>query len=378
MDQAQSTSGEFGFTRLERVIYGAGRVRDLGRVLERYRLRRALIVTGASLGRSALLDSVKAAAGTSLGGVFSGAKQHSPARTVDALADQAREAESDVLISFGGGSPNDTAKAAALRLMREQGREVLLIAIPTTLSAGEYTAGAGITNEETREKTGVGDSRLQARVVILDPELTQETPAWLWAGTAMRALDHAVEGVYSSRHQPLSDLLSARAIALLDEHLLRSLQTQGAEELEHRLQCQLASWFSIFGAMNTRMGISHALGHQIGPFWNVPHGFTSCITLPHVMRFMAEVAPERCGPIAEGLGIRFDRNNPRLAALECADRVAHFIRKFEVPTRLRDVGVPREELGKIASIVLAEVSRGNTVGRAVTQHDIVMLLEAAY
>jgi maleylacetate reductase len=370
------TSGEFTFTRLERVIFGAGRIRDLGRELERRGLKRALVVTGASLGRSKLIDSVRAAAGPAFAEVFTGAAQHTPSRTVDALAQQARRVEADALVSFGGGSPIDTAKAAAMKLLAE--RELVHIAVPTTLSAAEYTPFGGVTNEDTRDKAGVGDPRLQPRVVILDPELTLATPAWLWAGTGMRALDHAVEGAYSSLHQPLTDALSAHAIALLNDHLRPSLATHGAAELEHRVQCQFAAWFSIFGAMNTRMGISHALGHQIGPHWNVPHGFTSCITLPHVMRFMARVAPERFGPIADGFGLRFDGDKPGAAAVECAERTAQFIRQFEVPMRLRDVGVPRDELGRITATVLAEINSSNAVGCEVQSSDIAALLEAAY
>ncbi len=224
----------------------------------------------------------------------------------------------------------------------------------------------------------MADPRLQARAIFLDPELTVETPAWLWAATGMRALDHAVEIIYSTRHQPLSDALAARAISMLVEHLPASLKTTGAESLAHRGRCQMAAWFSIFGVMTTRVGISHALGHQIGPMWNVPHGVTSCITLPHVMRFMAEIAPERFGPIAEGFKVRFDATNPRQAALECAQRAATFIAQFEVPNRLRDARVPREELGAVAETVLDEVERANTVGHPVTKEDLVRLLEAAY
>jgi alcohol dehydrogenase class IV len=176
----------------------------------------------------------------------------------------------------------------------------------------------------------------------------------------------------------MTDTLSARAIALLNAHLMPSLKAHGDEELEHRMQCLIAAWFSIFGMSNTRAGISHALGHQIGPRWNVPHGVTSCITLPHVMRLMAEIAPERFGPIAEGLGLRFDASNQKMAALECADRVAKFIGQFEVPNRLRDVGVPREEIGSIAETVLEEVKRSNTVGRDITTGDLLKILEAAY
>lgn len=251
------------------------------------------------------------------------------------------------------------------------------VAIPTTLSAAEFTPFGGVTNESTRHKGGVGDPRLQPHVVILDPELTSATPAWLWASTGIRALDHAVECSYSTRHQPLSDSLAARAISLLTEHLRPSLEG-GGDETEHRMRCQLAAWFSIFGAINTRSGISHALGHQIGPFWNVPHGVTSCITLPHVMRFMAGIAPERFAPIAEGFGVRFDAGGAHAAALECADRAAKFIAQFEVPTRLRDAGVPHEEIGKIARTVLAEVERSGVAGAQVTERDLIALLEAAY
>jgi alcohol dehydrogenase len=194
----------------------------------------------------------------------------------------------------------------------------------------------------------------------------------------MRALDHAVESIYSTRHQLVTDTLGMRAIAMLNSHLLPSLQTNGDEELEHRMQCQLAAWLSIFGMMNTRAGISHALGHQIGPYWNVPHGVTSCITLPHVMRFMAGIAPERFGAIAEGFGVRFDPRDARSAALECADRAAKFIAKFEVPMRLRDVGVAREEISRIAGTVLEEVKRSNTVGADVTLEQLVAILDAAY
>jgi alcohol dehydrogenase len=120
------------------------------------------------------------------------------------------------------------------------------------------------------------------------------------------------------------------------------------------------------------------LGHQIGPYWNVPHGITSCITLPHVMRFMAGVAPERFAPIAEGFGIRFDAGSAKLSALECADRAAEFIGQFEVPTRLRDAGVPFEELDRIVGAVLAELERANVVGRPLTSDELHALLEAAY
>jgi alcohol dehydrogenase len=390
------TTGEYDFTRLETVVFGVGKVEALGRELSRRGAKRALIVTGKTLGQSKLLDQVKRAAGNALAGVFTGAAQHVPSQTVTELVAEARRVGADAMVSFGGGSPIDTVKNAAWQLMGGRagsrtidfasaattsgsGGEILHIAIPTTLSAGEFTPGGGVTDESTKVKGVVADPRLQARAVILDPALTVETPAWLWASTGMRALDHAVEGSYSTRHQLVTDTLASKAIALLNAHLLPSLQTHGDDELEHRVQCQLAAWLSNFGmSSNSRGGISHALGHQIGPMWNVPHGITSCITLPHVMRLMAGVAADRFAPIAQGFEVRFDPRSPRSSAMECADRTAKFIGKFDVPTRLRDVGVPREEISRIAGTVLEEVKRANTVGVEVTREELVQLLEAAY
>ena len=390
------TTGEYDFTRLETVVFGVGKVKALGRELSRRGAKRALIVTGKTLGQSKLLDQVTSAAGNALAGVFTGAAQHVPSQTVTELVAEARRVGADAMVSFGGGSPIDTVKNAAWQLMGGRagsrtidfasaattsgsGGEILHIAIPTTLSAGEFTPGGGVTDESTKVKGVVADPRLQARAVILDPALTVETPAWLWASTGMRALDHAVEGSYSTRHQLVTDTLASKAIALLNAHLLPSLQTHGDDELEHRVQCQLAAWLSIFGmSSNSRGGISHALGHQIGPMWNVPHGITSCITLPHVMRLMAGVAADRFAPIAQGFEVRFDPRSPRSSAMECADRTAKFIGKFDVPTRLRDVGVPREEISRIAGTVLEEVKRANTVGVEVTREELVQLLEAAY
>ena len=375
------TTGEYDFTRLEKVVFGVGKVEALGRELSRRGAKRALIVTGKTLGQSKLLGRVKSAAGNALAGVFTGAAQHVPSQTVTELVAEARRVGADAMVSFGGGSPIDTVKNAAWQLMGGRGGEILHIAIPTTLSAGEFTPGGGVTDESTKVKSVVGDPRLQARAVILDPALTVETPAWLWASTGMRALDHAVEGSYSTRHQLVTDTLASKAIALLNAHLLPSLQTHGDDELEleHRVQCQLAAWLSNFGmSSNSRGGISHALGHQIGPMWNVPHGITSCITLPHVMRWMAGIAADRFAPIAQGFEVRFDPRSPRSSAMECADRTARFIGKFEVPTRLRDVGVPREEVSRIAGTVLEEVKHANLVGIEVTREELVQLLEAAY
>jgi alcohol dehydrogenase class IV len=129
---------------------------------------------------------------------------------------------------------------------------------------------------------------------------------------------------------------------------------------------------------NAGFGLSHALGHQIGPRWNVPHGFTSCITLPHAMHFMADRAPERFGPIAAGLGLPFDAERPRDLAHACADCVAAFIAQFDVPRRLRDAHVPRGEVADIASVVRDAMEEAGAVSQPITSEEIAAVLEAAY
>lgn len=392
-------TGELAFTRIEQVIFGPGRIGRLAEVLERANIERALVVTTRSLGRSRLLDHLTDSAGRRCVGVFAGTAQHAPGETVRALTAQLHHLKADAIVSFGGGSAIDSAKVAAASIMNGRdmvtearglkladafgsasgGRQLLHIAVPTTLSAAEMTPAGGVTDERTRIKHGVVDPRLQPKVVIYDPELTRETPDWLWVATAMRALDHGIEAAYSARRQSFTDALAAKAIQLLVEHLQPGLQGEWDEErLAHRGQCQLGACCSLYVGFNTGLGLSHAMGHQIGPMWNVPHGVTSCITLPHAMRLMADVAPERFAPIALGLGIPFDGGDPASAAQACTRRIAQFIAQFEVPRSLREAGVPREQLLRVAEAIHEEIEQFGTVGRPLKREEVIGLLEAAY
>lgn len=376
MSEMQAPVGEFNLTRLERVIYGPGKVSELKGEMERRGLKRAIVVT--TLGGFPILDQVTAALGPACASVFTGVVQHVPRSTVDALQEEIKRVDADALISFGGGSPIDTGKVAIYGSLP---RELVHIAIPTTLSAAEYTHAGGVTDETTKVKGGVWDPRVLPRTVINDPKLALETPDWLWITTGMRSLDHAIECAYAIRHQPISDALAAKSIALMTKHLPASVNTKGDESIAHRGHCQFAAWYSIYGAMNTRFGLSHLLGHQIGPRWNVPHGVTSCITLPNAMRFMARLsktAAQRFAPVAEGFGIAFDAENPEPSALACADRTEEFIAQFDVPKTLKAAGVPREEIGQIVKPITHELEHNGVVDRPLTEGEVQALLESCY
>jgi alcohol dehydrogenase class IV len=373
-------AGQFTLPRLDRVISGIGALQRLEAELERVGAMRVVVVTGRTLAASNLLRQVTAPIGSRRAAVFAGSRQHVPASSVSELLDLMRQHGADCLVSFGGGSPIDTAKLAVNAGLEAgaPGDGIPHIAIPTTLSAGEFTSVAGITDDVTRTKRAVHDARLAPRAVIADPSLTLATPAWLWAASGVRALDHAVESMYSNRHHPLSDATAASGLSLLLEHLPASIDPDGRDGLEHRAQCQMASWMAVFGMTNAGFGLSHALGHQIGPKWNVAHGVTSCITLPHAMRFMADLAPDRFAPIAAACAVPFDAVNPRASALACADRLASFIASFGLPTRLRDVGVPEAELGQVAAVVHGIMEDAEIVGREVALHEIEEMLRSAF
>jgi len=363
-------------SRLERVIYGPGKIAALKDEMERRGLERAVVVTTDAVAALPILKDVTGALGSRCASVFAGIIQHVPRGSVNELEKEIERVDADSLVSFGGGSPIDSSKVAIFGLLDK--RELVHIAVPTMLAAAEYTHAGGVTDETTRVKSGVNDMRVLPRTVILDPLLTLSTPDWLWVSTGIRALDHAIECAYAIRHQPISDALAAKSIALFVEHLKAGITTTGDEQLAHRGHCQFASWYSIYCSMNTRFGLSHLLGHQIGPRWNVPHGITSCITLPNAMRFMAGIAAERFGPVAEGYKIPFDPSNPKPAALACADRTQEFIAQFDVPKRLRDAGVPRQEIKDIVGPITRELEHNGVVDRPMTEQEVLALLESCY
>jgi alcohol dehydrogenase class IV len=285
-------------------------------------------------------------------------------------------------VSFGGGSPIDAAKAAVHRRLAGGDaaagvRDALPhLAVPTTLSAGEFTAVVGITDDSSRVKHAIADPRLAPRVVVLDPELTVATPTWLWAASGMRAVDHAVETLYSSFQHPVSTSQAATALAMLAADLVPSLDAVSG--LEHRLSCQTAAWMSVRGLSYAGLGLSHALGHQIGPRWNVAHGVTSCITLPHAMRAIARKRPDLFAAIAAAWRIPFDAAAPAPTAAACADRVAELVTRLELPSRLSAVGVQRGELDGVAAVVHDVMRQHPRVGHAVTLAEVGAVLEAAF
>src|SRR5205085_7938189 len=213
-----------------------------------------------------------------------------------------------------------------------------MIAIPTTLSAGEFSAGAGCTDTQRHVKESFSHPLMMPRTVILDPDASVHTPEWLFLSTGIRAVDHAVEDICSVNGQPISEGAAYHALRLLGKGLpgVKS----DPENRAARLDCQLGAWMSVVGSQTgVAKGASHGIGHVLGGTANVPHGYTSCVMLPQVLRFNMSVNAERQAMVSAALGV------PDTPA---ADAVAALIAELGLPGRLRDVGVKPEQLDAIA------------------------------
>ncbi len=296
-----------------------------------------------------------------LAGVFSDIKQHAPSTSIGAAATAVREAGADCVISLGGGSPIDSTKIVVKQLSHDfQETPVPHFSIPTTLSAAEFSHVAGMTDEKLNRKTGFRDKRMVPQIIFLDPEFTVDTPKWLWASTGIRSLDHAVEAVYSPRHQPYADTLALQAINLLFNNLKQS--SEDIKAMDKRLACQIAAWMSFAGVVSVGTGLSHAIGRVIGATWNVPHGITSCITLAEVMRSQAKRTPERLAPIAAAQGLDISKMKVDEAAMLAADGVSKLVTELGLSKRLRDYGIKEADLPNIAREVASPEEQNTVVG----------------
>jgi len=348
LPEVQVVGGEYSYLPIERVHFGPGSISRLAEELDRIKSRRPFVITGRTIAeKTSLVDTVEKASGRKFVGVFSGVKQHAPLSGIRQAISEAQKVEADSLMSLGGGSPIDSTKLVVKELSENFAKPAIAhLAIPTTLSAAEFSHSAGMTDDTTKKKTGVRDPRLVPRFIFLDPKITIDTPPWLWACTGIRSLDHAVESIYSPKHQPYVDTLALESITLLFQNLKRS--TDNPVEIAPRLACQTAAWMSFAGVQSVGTGLSHAIGRVIGATWNIPHGITSCLTLAEVMRHQSQKYPDRLALIAKAEGQDLKGLSKDRQAQYAAERVEELVKDLGISKRLSDYGIRREDLPSIA------------------------------
>lgn len=337
------TSRVFHTVAPERIYSGAQCIEKLPAFLDRKRASRVLLATSNSIAtKTDYVDALSKRLDDRPIDVFAGCRQHSPEQDILDVMNAITSHQSDVVVSVGGSSVFDTVKVALSRLNPEPTESLLpQIAIPTTLSAGEFTAGAGYTRADDHSKQLVLDLRASPAAVFLDPTFTLATPDELWLGSGLKALDHAMEAVWSLTPHPYVDALALEAIRILFRHLPRSAANKN---LEDRAACQQAAWMSIAGVGGAGMRLSHFLGHQIGAAMHIPHGITSCVLLPGVMRYLAPKTLNAQIRIAQAMGIDTTSGTDIEIATAAADQLETMIRSLGLPTRISEAGGHREAL----------------------------------
>jgi alcohol dehydrogenase class IV len=332
-------------------------------VVDRLGAERVLVVSTPSVERSALLQRVTSALGERVAATFAGSQAHTPEPVVLAAARIARDVDADCLVSLGGSSVVDLTKGVALVLAEGElfpeltvgsGRrlnapKIPHVAIPTTLSAAEFTSSVGITDPEHKVKELYSDPSLAPRWVVLDSEMTSATPQRLWAGTGMKLVADCSEGMLSSRATPYSDALLFAALEIL-------LADLGApdDDLEARERCLQAAHMTLSNLHNVGIGAIGALRHQLGGGSGVAHGEAATPTLDRV---------------AGRLGL--EDSAGLIAAIEATTAT------LGLPVRLRDVGVDQNELDAIARHAAEEAAARSNV-RPADEAGLRSILDAAW
>lgn len=347
----------------EKVIYGVATAQALEAEVTRLGATRVFVLTTRSLASGPLVNGLCRALGTRWAGVYEKISSHTPRADVVAAMQAARAAAADLLVAVGGGSVIDATKVIQLGLtsgvdsiqdldayvtgMRFPAERsasdnsyqgIRSIAVPTTLSAAEFTAFAGVTDERRGVKEIFHYEPQIPKVVILDPAATLATPQSLLLSTGVRAVDHCVETFCSPGATPLTDAYSINAMRLLYTALPGV--KAAPEDLALRQQCQFAMWMSIQGpASGAPIGASHGIGRILGSLYGVPHGQTSCILLPAVLRWNAAVNGARQNELMERLG---------LPGKSLSEVVAGLVKALGEPGSLREVGVTHDRFEELA------------------------------
>jgi maleylacetate reductase len=356
--------GRVVFGAMDEVVFGEAAAAALVAQMDRLSASRAFLMVSGTLNRQTdEIEKIRDALAARFAGVFDAMPQHTPREAVIAATDAARTARADLIVTVGGGSITDGAKAVQLCLANDirtvadidriravkgavpaiNAPSVRQISVPTTIAGGEFSSIAGVTNQQTHVKEMLAHRLAMPRAVILDPAITLHTPEWLFLSTGIRAVDHCVAGLCSREAHPYADAQALKGLALLAQGLPRV--KADPHDLDARMDCQIGTWLSVGPlASGVPMGASHGIGYVLGAAYGVPHGYTSCVMLPSVMRWNKSANGERQALVANVMG------HPGEDAADVLDR---FIRGLGMPRSLGEVRVGKEHFDAIAKQAMA-------------------------
>lgn len=370
-------------------LLGAGCLADAVQAIQSHGWRKALIVTDAPLVRIGLvgqvvdlLQGVGVAAA-----VFDGVKPNPNVANVEAGLALLKAEGCDVVISLGGGSPHDCAKGIALvatnggaitdyeGVDKSAKPQLPLVAINTTAgTASEMTRFCIITDDARHVKMAIVDKHVTPVLSVNDPALMVGMPPALTAATGMDALTHAVEAYVSTAATPITDACALQACALISQHL-RTAVAQG-DDLAARDQMAYAQFLAGMAFNNASLGYVHAMAHQLGGFYDLPHGVCNAILLPHVQAFNATVAAARLGDVARAMGVDTRSLTPDAAAQACLQTIRQLAADVGIPSGVGQLGAKEADIPTLAANAMKDAC-GLTNPRVPSFDEVCAIFRAA-
>ncbi|MGR5094047.1 L-threonine dehydrogenase [Vibrio maritimus] len=370
-------------------LMGAGCLADAVKTIESHGFQKALIVTDGVLNKigavnklTTLLDEAQVAAV-----VYDETKPNPTIENVNDGLALLKEHGCDCVISFGGGSPHDCAKGIALlatnggEIKDYEGVDVSkkpqlpLIAINTTAgTASEMTRFCIITDEARHIKMAIVDKNVTPIISVNDPELMLAKPASLTAATGMDALTHAIEAYVSIAATPVTDASAIKAIEMIQANLREAVAN--GDNLEARDNMAYAQFMAGMAFNNASLGYVHAIAHQLGGFYDLPHGVCNAVLLPHVQQYNAQVAPARLADVARAMGVDTTGMSDEQAANAGLDAIRQLSKDVNIPAGLEELGVKRDDFDVLAENALKDAC-GFTNPKQATHDEIVGILAAA-
>ena len=373
----------YTYSPLDRVIWDTQATDAILNEVERLSVDKVYIVASSTLSKKTdEISKIKNILGNKFVGLFDSCIQHSPLENVIDCVKSVQEKNPDIIITVGGGTPIDTVKVVQLchsleintvddlkkisNKHQNKASKIRQIAVPTTLSGGEYSIIGGAMDTKTQLKERYTGNDICPQVVILDPSLTLHTPDWLWLSTAIRSVDHAVEGLCSSSTNPLMPPMALNSLQLFARSLRETFKDR--EDIFPRSLSQKAVWMIAKNLGNTSMGASHGIGYLLGSIGSVPHGYTSCVMLPAVLKWNESFNKEKQKWISNALG------RPKLSA---AEAVGELVSDLGLPTTLGEVGIKDDQWDKIADYGLKHPTVLSNPRPITKKDDIIEILKLA-
>ena len=345
-------------------IIGPGALDEALQIVGKMGFRKALIVTDPGLSKIGVANTVsdKLAAQGIPATVFDGAQPNPTVSNVNAGLEALKAAQADLVVSLGGGSSHDCAKGIALvaanggRIEDYEGvdksakPQLPLLAVNTTAgTASEMTRFTIITDETRHVKMAIVDKHVTPFLSVNDSGMMEGMPAALTAATGMDALTHAVESYVSTAATPLTDACAVKAIELIARYLPTAVSEPKNQEAREKMA--YAQFLAGMAFNNASLGYVHAMAHQLGGFYDLPHGVCNALLLPHVEAFNMGAASGKLNEV----GAILQANNPQLAGLDPVAAIKKLADIVGIPKSLEELGVKREDFDVLAENALKDV-----------------------